>query len=643
MWTRTGGRALRRRSIWRRSAPGLAVAILAPCLLLLGARPAQAAAAFEERSVTLHASSPDDEGNPVLLDGALDIPTSGCPCPGILINHGFEGSWHSEDTTAHNLAAHGYVVIRYSSRGFGLSNGEVDLVGPKERQDMLDAVHWLEDPANPLVGGRVIANDVGQYGASYGGMHAWNLALLDDPAVRTVVPTAAWSDGYQALLPNDVLRLVYDAGFYATGFAPVAQVLGGNPPALPPDLNYSAEVHKFFAEGAAGVGVEDLKAGLDSRSPVGRYDRIHIPVFIIQGTNDGLFSQNQALDAYQQLVARHVPARLYIGGIGHPPANGDTNSPEAQHIGTEILAWFDHYLKGVANGVDGAAPIEYSTAVYYGNRWDGTTRSAAAYPFGPPAHLYLCTTGPRGGTLEAQPCPAAPPALAFNTMAGQGLDDEPIGHATVVGAIEKVTGQPPPGAESYPDTLTYDGPVLAAGAALDSAGVPSFHLQVVSAAEAPAGARGGAAAFQLDPKLFDVAPDGTETEITRGAYSEPLDANSAAAGAALPAHLASFDAFGLSHVFAAGHRLRVTLSTNDTPYLRATPNPFGVAILAGSALDMPTATGLQPTPPPFGTAVPPAGVPDVPWTPALLGVGLGAGLLGARRRRSTPTEPLPPG
>jgi ABC-2 type transport system ATP-binding protein len=623
----TGGR--RRRT---RLPVVVAAAILSPALLLaVPGRVHAAAAAYTEHPVTLHASMPDDEGNPVLLDGAVDVPTSGCPCPGVLVNHGFEGSWHSEDGTAHSLAGHGYVVIRYSSRGFGASNGEVDLVGPKERQDMLDAIHWLEDPANPLVGGMVIPDDVGQYGASYGGIHAWNLALLNDPAVRTVIPTAAWSDAYQALLPNDVLRMVYDAGFYATGFAPVAQAIGGNVPALPPDLNYSTEVHKFFAEGLSGAGIADLKAGLDARSPVGRYDQIHIPVFIIQGTNDGLFSQNQAVDAYQQLVARHVPARLYIGGIGHPPSNSDTNSSEAQHIGTEILAWFDHYLKGIDNGVDRALPVEYSSAVYYNNRWDGTTRSAPGYPFGAPARLFLCTTGPRGGTLSDQPCPSAPPALAVNTAVGQGWADEPIGHPTVTSAVEQATGQPPPGPQNYPDTLTYDSPPLTDATTLDSAGVPTFHLQVVSAAEAPASAQAGAAAFQLDPKFFDVAPDGTATEITRGAYAEPLDTNSVAAGAATPQHQATFDAFGLSHVFPAGHVLRVTLSTDDNPYLRPTVNPFAVAVLAGSSLDMPTAGALQPTPPPFGSGTPPPAVPDAPWTPALLLVG-GLGCCGALRR-----------
>jgi hypothetical protein len=45
-----------------------------------------------------------------------------------------------------------------------------------------------------------------------------------------------------------------------------------------------------------------------------------------------------------------------------------------------------------------------------------------------------------------------------------------------------------------------------------------------------------------------------------------------------------------------GHTLRLTLSTEDTPYLRATANPFAVAVFAGSTIDLPLGTSLFPTP-----------------------------------------------
>jgi len=127
-----------------------------------------------------------------------------------------------------------------------------------------------------------------------------------------------------------------------------------------------------------------------------------------------------------------------------------------------------------------------------------------------------------------------------------------------------------------------------------------------------AGRRG---AFQLDPKFYDVAPDGTATLITRGAFAEPLDAD-APSPDTIPSHKVSYDAFGLSYVLPAGHHLRLTLSTSDVPYLRPTVNPFAVALFAGSKLSLPTTSDAFPTPP---IGQPGPTLPEAPW-PVLLAV-----------------------
>src|SRR5688572_29932015 len=127
---------------------------LALVVCLLAVAPAQAA--VTTTPVSIPASQPDDDGDPVVLDGGVTYPSEGCPCPGVIINHGFLGKWQDSGRITQQLAAEGYVVLRYSSRGFGETPGEVDLMGPKETQDLLDAVDWLNDPANPVVGGKVV-------------------------------------------------------------------------------------------------------------------------------------------------------------------------------------------------------------------------------------------------------------------------------------------------------------------------------------------------------------------------------------------------------------------------------------------------------------------------------------------------------
>jgi putative CocE/NonD family hydrolase len=355
----------------------------------------------------------------------------------------------------------------------------------------------------------------------------------------------------------------------------------------------------------SGVGIYDLMAASDTRTFYTNYDQVNFPFFIVQGTNDGLFSQNQAVDAYLALRRRHVPARLYVGGIGHPPSDGSLDSPEAKHVEAEVLAWFDHYLKGVDNGIDKMPPIEYSRADYFGNRWDGTTRSAWKYPFGKPKTFALCTTGPGGGTLSTAACPGALPAVAVNNYAGAGWDQEPVtanGANDLKNGLSTALGQPFPDTRDAPPTLVYNSAPL--GAPLDMAGIPRLDLQVVAADSLPAGVvpSGTTAAFQLDPKFYDVAPDGSAKLLTRGAFSEPLDG---APGAVGP-HDVAFDAFGLSNLVPAGHRLRLTLQTSDAPYLRPSTNPFAVGLLAGSEVELPAATKMFATPA-LGSASPPFG------------------------------------
>jgi ABC-2 type transport system ATP-binding protein len=621
---------------------------------------AHADGGFTQIPISIPASMPDDGNKPVVLDGGVDVPNSGCPCPMILINHGFLGNWTNSNDVATAFANHGYVVLRYSSRGFGKTTGEVDLVGDKETTDMADAIKYVQDNVGniPQLDGAVIKNDVGQYGGSYGGGHAWAAAMSTNPilhaAIKTTVPTATWSDFYQALLPNDVMLTAYANGFYATGFDPTATAVNDGSgvendlahqrmPSSPDTSNattqnYSQELHRWMAEANSGVNIPDIKAGLDSRSVMHHLGDVHVPVFIVQGSNDGLFTENQALAAYQALHKRGIPARLYIGGIGHPPSDGATDHPEALHVGAEMLAWFDHYLKGVDNGIDRMPPIEFSHATYFDNKWDGTTRSAYAFPGGPASDLYLCTTGAAGGTLSATSCPAANPAVAVNLPgAGGGYDQEPVTASDIRDGIKQLTCQPnepicqqhDPDLSTYPSILKYDADPVATDT--EWFGPPHLALQAGSVDVLPAGMEGEGAAFQLDPKFYDVAPDGSATLITRGAYAEPLN-GAAPSPQTIPSHSVGYDAFGLSYVLPAGHHLRLTLSTSDVPYLRPTVNPFAVALFAGSKLSLPTTANSFPTPP---IGQPGPSLPEAPWPVLLVAVaGVAyAGFYVVRRRR----------
>ena len=184
--------------------------------------------------------------------------------------------------------------------------------------------------------------------------------------------------------------------------------------------------------------------------------------------------------------------------------------------------------------------------------------------------------------------------MAVSSYGGAGLDQEPVTSKYADdfhSGFEQATGRDFDLSQA-PPTLSYDGPVLTA--AQNLVGIPRLRLQVASVDMLPAGVRAAAAAFQLDPKLYDVAPDGTAKLLTRGAFAQPLDAQDPAT--AQPQHEVAFDAFGLSNVVPAGHHLRLTLSTSDVPYLRPENNPFAVALFAGSSVELPSGADMVPTP-----------------------------------------------
>jgi ABC-2 type transport system ATP-binding protein len=412
---------------------------------------------------------------------------------------------------------------------------------------------------------------IAHYGGSYGGAHDLALAIANDPAVKALVAAATWTDLYDGLLPHNVLKITYETGFYAAGRD---RTDGYN--------NYATELDVMEAKVAAGVDQNGVHQLLRQHSIVGRWDRVHTPIFLIQGLNDGLFDGNEAILNYQELHNRRVPVRLYLGGIGHPPATA-SGGPEIAHILDEVNAWLDHYVRGIDNGIERAAPIEFAPTRYFGNSYLAQNHAAAHFPFGDPHALQICPDLPgHAGRLSFTPCPTAPPALL---AAGTGGDptSEPVAGQIIAKGFQDQFGRPFPSLATPVDVVDFDSAKLTHDTFY--AGIPKLRLSVLSDPPTTGAANYllPVAAYQVDPKLYDVAPDGTATLITRGAWSEQV-------GQGAPGvHTAAFDAWAFAWTFPAGHRIRLSLSSADIGYLKPNPAAFQVAILPGSELILPGA------------------------------------------------------
>lgn len=514
---------------------------------------------------------PDDQGEPVTLDAEVMVPSEGSPpFPAVILNHGFGGSRTGDGGLAERLTEHGYIVLRYSSRGFGDTPGEIDLVGQKEQQDLLDAIHWLNDPTNVP---EVWVDHIGQLGGSYGGGHAMMLATLNDPAIKAIAPLAAYIDFYRGLAPYNVAKPIIVDVSYGSGLL------------FPePGNNVSEDFHRIVAALNSGIDLEGARQRLQLRSILHKMDDINVPMFFAQGWNDSFFEAQEAIDAFTALRARGVPTFLYIGGVGHPPANPDTMGPEATHIEeTQLFRFFDRYIRGIDNGFEHQPPIEFSNASWDGPTWDGTTMRANAFPVGTPTRWSLCPGLP-SGTIITGACPGASAVSLVNTYANANPTGEPLSGPFIDDNTGIDITQIPP-TWTPADTATFVSASLTADAQMT--GIPRFGLQVISKAIGQPSGPGPLETFQLDPRIYDVAPDGGEILVTRGAYSENVDAP-------VGPHTAGFEAFGFSYRFAEGHRIKVVLATNDAPYLRPASNPFSVVVRSDSWLELPGSENIFP-------------------------------------------------
>jgi predicted acyl esterase len=517
-----------------------------------------------------------------LLDVTLQIPTKAAkPVPLVVLVHGYGGSKTSSGDIASALLDHGYAVLRYSTRGFGDSWGQVNLVDVHaEVADLRSMVAQVVDRANFHLDPGAVAVT----GASYGGGHSWLAALeptFTSPKgnvvhVRAVVPIAAWSDLLYSLLPNGREResvdgpggakLSYINGLYLSGVRRDPERPYPNYPEYfmgwhawinaqePTDVD---PVFASIADGLAGYRSVWWQQRFWEAARASR-----IPVFMVQGFTDDLFPLSEAkrmLLALQTLDPAY-PVAAYFGDIGHPRAS---NKPgEVDYVLGLIRSWLAHYLKG-----EGTVPPNVVYAALTRPRDE---------PFNPANVITVPTLGAlSSGSVSAQ---FDGTALLVNpaTDPAGGFFWDPL---VMEGARELRPLPVPPESPLVPGSLaTFDVPVaqLGGGGALVIAGQPTVALHASTAAYR----------VQLDVRLFDVDAAGVKQLITRGTYT----LQSGTVGVPLGEVDVVIPTYGNFWRVEAGHTLRLELTNVDSPYITPSRVPSATTV-TGVQLQIPVRGG----------------------------------------------------
>jgi fermentation-respiration switch protein FrsA (DUF1100 family) len=547
---------------------------------------------------------PSFDGVPFDVDVTLP-PTSagGPPYPTIVMLHGWGGSktdFESTDpngngsTTDHYnndyFARQGYAVVNYTARGFGNScgggpsgyhsgacgQGYIRLADTRyEARDTQYLLGLLVDQhiADP--------GALGVTGISYGGGQSLELAYLRNRIrkpdgsfaawtspkgtrlrIAAAWPRWPWSDLVDALTPNgrfldtqvappgqSLNPIGIELRSYVSGLFALGEATGyycGDTPASSPCTNADADLNTDFALVNAGepysplaqARLQEIYADHQAYGLSGA----PAPLLIENGWTDDLFPPEQAIRVYNQ-VAGKAPVSLQFGDLGH--SRGSNKPAMNQALNAQGAAFFDRYLRGASGG-----PAPGSVTAY-------TQTCPASTPDGGP---YVAPSYDQLATGAVSFGSAAPQTVTASGDPQTSAAVDPI--AGTSDACKTISASTAPGTATYTYTT--------------SSGFTMLGLPTVTATIQTVGDFG-----ELDSMLFDVAPDGNERLISRGAYR--LTDNQSGQ--------VTFQLHGNGYAFPPGDTVKLELLGNDNPYLRAS-NDTGFSVqVSNVTVSLPTASG----------------------------------------------------
>ncbi|MET9254662.1 CocE/NonD family hydrolase [Streptomyces sp. NPDC003717] len=497
------------------------------------------------------------------------------PAPAVLATNGFGGSKSDGGTAAIGkaFASRGYVSLVYSGLGFGKSGCLVSLDDPaidgaaaSRLVDFLAGERAADDGTTADYVTRDGAGDprVGMIGGSYGGAVQLATAAVDH-RVDALVPMITWHDLAYALDPDNATGAPDVPGAFKWQWSNGFYLIGEGQPLLTPSLDPSringlACLH-FVTRACdtirtlnSGSYPADRTAALlsyaRSVSPVSYLDRVKAPTLLVQGQTDSLFNLNEATATYRTLTAQGTPAKMIWQSAGHSggltdPATGELNigagNLETSYVGRRILSWFDRYLHGDQDADTGPA------FAYYRDWIADPQQTYATADRLPAAARELYLSG--DGKLVDNRAKVARGSRTYTNWL------IPTSHSE--SSLAGLIGLPDPAPYDTPGThLDWTGEPLAAD--LDVVGAPEATLRVVSpAAERDQRSRDAAGKLVLFAKVYDVAPDGSQTLVHRLVAPVRVPDVTKPFTVTLP---------GIVHRYQQGHRLRFTVAASDDAY-----------------------------------------------------------------------------
>jgi hypothetical protein len=515
---------------------------------------------------------PSWDGVPLDVDLTFPAVARRGPHPLIVYLHGWGGNKDQVGVDVDELAQQGYAVMAYSARGFGDSCGsEVSRTASGCARGWIhlaDARFEARDTqhlAGLLVDEGLVEPGIGVTGDSYGGGQSLILATLKDRVMRpngkltpwrspggtpmriaAAAPRIGWSDLSYSLVPNGGTldfrsRNPYrtPAGVAKESYLDTLFLLGETsgfyaPPGEDPDANIPEQFDLIQAG-------EPYDSNPALRRLLSRTNRFHSAYYLEQGVprrerarpaplliynawTDDLFPADEAIRYAKFVRVRHPGAKVslfFADGFGHP---------RAQFVATP--------------GLDEASDAMFARHLL-------GDRSAPRLP-GVQTYTQGCDLPGAGPFTSRNWRKQHPGQVSFTTRNAKTFTSEGGDQATA-DAVNPIAGEGScrtvnPGDDSGAATFRLP---AATGAGYTLMGSPTVIAHLTTNGEFP----------QIAARLWDVAPDGTQTLVTRGIYRPTGKRRQL------------FQLHPNGWRFEAGHVPKLELLGRDVPYARPSNGP----------------------------------------------------------------------
>lgn len=506
----------------------------------------------------IHISS-DGATEPATIAANILIPiakSDGEKFPAIIFGNSWALEEHEYLAQAIHFARKGYIVLSFSSRGWGLSTGKVALGSPDDWADFSAVVDWLIN--NSPVDGA----NIGVCGVSLGGGTALN-GIAHDSRIKTAAAISTWTDLERHMWSDVTPRMVWGSILVITG-------------AILAHMN--DDIYNIFNCTLTNTNISWLKEWCTLRSPITYIDEINkknIPVYIANNMEDYMFVPDTVLDFFNALTVDHKRIDLSLGTHITSEATGLLGLEN--HVFKQVDRWFDYWLKGIGSDIipdpnrsavitmqlkNSLERVEYNTAnLYKANgvyAWPANQISSETFYCAPRSLL-------ANGSLSS----------SANTE--NSVDEIYSGLSLVSGVTSGVIVFPileQLGVRIVADmselnrfsSIAWESSAFTAGKKIRGVSQVTLRISLTQSAG------------QVVAYLYDVDSSGSATYITHGFHSF---------WDAVPGEVVdiTFPIIATAYNIPAGNHLAMVVNTADALYASPTSDPFFVHFSYGSTPD----------------------------------------------------------